>query len=326
MTSASTASYALGDLVARPGSQVRGNCLVSLGASSVSLPVAITHGSAPGPVLAVTAGIHGGEYVPVVAVRQFIRDLDPSRMQGTIVACLQSSPAAFQARSAFINPLDGQNLNRSFPGHPGGGPTARLAAWLWENLIARADYYIDCHCGDLPEALDPFTSVSLGPDGLISDRSRALADCFDVARLIVSNMTGDTVGEAARAGIPAALVEVGGEGRWSQREADVQRRGLRRAASVAGILPAEEGPRPHLPVFEDAADVLSDRPGLWFPEIAIGTFVARGTRLGRLEDAFGDAVQQILAPAAGVLSYGLSSLAAAEGDLLASIARPVPGN
>lgn len=322
MTSAG--SYVLGDLLVRPGSQVRGNCLVSLGTSTVSLPVAITHGSASGPVLAVTAGIHGAEYVPIVAVRQFIRDLDATQMRGTIVACLQSSPAAFEERSAFVNPLDGQNLNRSFPGHPAGGPTARLAAWLWENLLARADYYVDCHCGDLPEALDPFTSVSPGPDGVVSERSRALADCFDVARLIVNRTAGSTIGEAALAGIPAALVEVGGEGRWSQEEADIQRRGLRRVAAMAGILPAEEGPRPHLPIFEDAADVLSDRPGLWFPEVATGTFVARGTRLGRLEDAFGDAVQEILAPAAGVLSYGLSSLAAAEGDLLASIARPVP--
>ena len=113
MTSA--VSYTLGDLLVRPGSQVRGNCLVSLGTRTVSLPVAITHGSAAGPVLAVTAGIHGAEYVPIVAVRQFIRDLDPTQMRGTIVACLQSSPAAFQERSAFVNPLDGQNLNRSFP-------------------------------------------------------------------------------------------------------------------------------------------------------------------------------------------------------------------
>jgi uncharacterized protein len=321
----SAAPYALGDLLARPGSQVRGNCLVSLGTSTVSLPVAITHGSAPGPVLAVTAGIHGAEYVPIVAVRQFINDLDPTQMRGTIVACLQSSPAAFQERSAFVNPLDGQNLNRCFPGHPGGGPTARLAAWLWENLLARADYYVDCHCGDLPETLDPFTSVSPGPDGAVSERSRALADCFDVARLIVNRTAGSTIREAALAGIPAALVEVGGEGRWSQEEADIQRRGLHRVAALAGILPAEEAPRPHLPIFEDAADVLSDRPGLWFPEVAVGTFVARGARLGRLEDALGAAVQEILAPAAGVLSYGLSSLAAAEGDLLASIARPVPG-
>src|SRR5215469_3820183 len=257
-----TAAYALGDLLADAESQVRGHCLVSLGTSTVSLPVAITHGSASGPVLAVTAGIHGGEYVPIVAVRQFIRDLDPARMRGTVLACLLSSPAAFEERSAFVNPLDGRNLNRSFPGDPRGGPTARLAAWLWENLLARADYYVDCHCGDLPEALDPFTGVSPGPDGVIGERSRALAECFDVARLIVGRTEGSAVSEAALAGIPAALIEVGGGGHWTQEEVDVQATGLRRVAQVAGIQPAGTQARPHLPLFEDAADVLSDRPGL----------------------------------------------------------------
>ena len=317
-------SYALGDLLAQAGSQVRGNCQVGLGSATISVPVVITHGSMPGPVLAITAGIHGGEYVPIVAVRQFVRDLDPLQMQGTIVACLQSSPVAFHQRSAFVNPLDGKNLNRSFPGDPLGGPTARLAAWLWENVLARADYYIDCHCGDLPEALDAFTGASPGPDGVLSEQARALADCFDVPRLIVDRLEGSTIRAAALAGIPAALIEVGGQGRWSQEEADVQRSGLHRAAALAGIVPAKEGPRPHLPIFEDAADVLSERPGLWFPETPVGTSVAQGTRLGRLEDAFGEEVQEILAPVTGVLIYGLSSLAAAEGDLLASIARPVP--
>ena len=91
-----------------------------------------------------------------------------------------------------------------------------------------------------------------------------------------------------------------------------------------GILPAEEGARPHLPLFEDAANVLSERAGLWYPEVAPGTLVAEGTRLGRLEDPLGEAVQEILAPTAGVLVFGLSSLAAVEGSLLALIARPLP--
>jgi uncharacterized protein len=178
-----------------------------------------------------------------VAVRQFIRDLDPAEMQGTIVACLLSSPVAFRERSAFINPLDGKNLNRSFPGDPNGGPTERLAAWLWENLLARADYYVDCHCGDLPEMLDPFTSVSAAADGAVNEQARAMAKCFDGARLIVSRTDGSSITEAAAAGIPAVLVEVGGEGRWSQAEADVQRAGLRRVSALAGILPGESAGR-----------------------------------------------------------------------------------
>ena len=91
-----------------------------------------------------------------------------------------------------------------------------------------------------------------------------------------------------------------------------------------GILPAEAGARPHLPLFEDAADMLSERSGLWYPEIPPGTLVAEGTRLGHLEDPLGEVVQEILAPTAGVLIYGLSSLAAVEGSLLAAIARPLP--
>ena len=317
--------YAVGDLEAQPGSQVRGYCVVSLGTSTVTLPVAITHGTEPGPVLAVTAGIHGGEYVPMVAVRQFIRDLDPTRMRGTVVACLQSSPVAFEQRSAFVNPLDGQNLNRSFPGDPLGGPTSRLAAWLWENLLTRADYYVDCHCGDLPEVLDSCAGVSAGPDGVVSAQASAVADCFDVARLIVDRTEGSTIFQAALAGVTAVLVEVGGQGRWTQAEADVQRHGLLRVAALAGILEADSRPRSHLPLFKDEADVLSDRHGLWFPELEVGTSVDEGDRLGRLEDAFGDTVWEVLSPAAGVLTFGLGSLAAAPGSLLASIARPLPG-
>ena len=315
--------YIVADLAAQPGSQVRGYCTVSLGTTAVSLPIVITHGTRPGPVLVVTAGIHGGEYVPMVAVRQFIRDLDPTRMRGTVVACLQSSPVAFAQRSAFVNPLDGQNLNRSFPGDPRGGPTARLAAWLWENLLARADYYVDCHCGDLPEALDSFAGVAAGPDGIVSELARAVADCFDVARLIVDRTEGSTIFQAALFGVAAALVEVGGQGSWTRAEADVQRQGLLRVAALAGIVDGESHQRPRLPLFEDAADVLCDRHGLWFPEVGVGTAIDQGTRLGRLEDALGDTVRDVLAPAAGVLTYGLASLAAVPGDLLASIARPL---
>ena len=315
--------YALGDLEAQPGSQVRGYCTVDLGTSAVALPIAITHGVEPGPVLAVTAGIHGGEYVPIIAVRQFIRELDPARMKGTVVACLQSSPVSFEQRLAFVNPLDGQNLNRSFRGDPSGGPTSRLAAWLWENLISPADYYVDCHCGDLPEALDSFAGVAPGPDGVLSEQGRAVADCFDVACIIEEQLEGSAIYQAARAGIATALVEIGGQGLWSQADADVQRQGLLRVAALAGILPGGGGTRPRLPIFEEAAGVLSDRHGLWFPEVHVGASVAEGTRLGRVEDALGDSVWEVLSPAAGVLTFGLSSLAAGPGDLLAYIARPV---
>jgi predicted deacylase len=106
----------------------------------------------------------------------------------------------------------------------------------------------------------------------------------------------------------AAVIGVGSVG--SMASWQLATRGLR----VVGILP----------LFEDAAVVHSDRPGLWFLEVAPGTPVAEGTRLGRIEDPLGDVEHEVLAPAAGVLMYGLGSLAAVEGSILASIVRPMP--
>lgn len=154
-----------------------------------------------------------------------------------------------------------------------------------------------------------------------------MANCFDVSRIILERTQGTAVYEAAAAGRAAVLVEVGGHGQWSQDEADVQRLGLRRVAALAGILPdAGEGVRAvDLPVFEDAADVRCERAGLWFPELAPGDEVAAGERIGRLEDPAGADVRGVVAPVAGVLAYGLGSLAATRGDLLASIVRRVSG-
>src|SRR4029077_6343248 len=100
------------------------------------LPVAIVHGARPGPRVSVTGGIPGAEYVSIAGLRQGVLRRDPSAVTGSLVAVLPASPAAFAARSIYVNPLDGVNLNRQFPGDPNGSPTQRLAHWLATEVIA----------------------------------------------------------------------------------------------------------------------------------------------------------------------------------------------
>jgi uncharacterized protein len=132
-------TFNLGTLEAEPGKTTSGYCEADLGTRTLPIPVAVVNGAEPGPVLAVTAGIHGGEYVPILAARRFLEALDPTALRGTVIVVLQASPLAFRERIAFVNPLDGENLNRSFPGDADGTPTQRLAGWLWENVISRGD-------------------------------------------------------------------------------------------------------------------------------------------------------------------------------------------
>lgn len=317
------APFTVGTITAEPGRTATGYARVDVGEQTLSLPIAIVHGAQSGPVLAVTAGIHGGEYVSMLAVRRFIRSLDPTSMTGTVVASLQSSPAAFRERIAFVNPLDGENLNRSFPGDPQGGPTERLAHWLWQNVVSRGDAYIDCHCGDLPESLAPFTGVVITGDREAEDRAFAIADRFPVPLTLTSTTAGSTFAAAAAAGIPAVLVEIGDRGLWTEEQVQQQLEGLLAAAAHLGITPGTSGddPAPH-PVFEGAASIISEHEGLWFPALRPGDPVAAGGTIGVVEDAFGDTIATITSPVGAVYLYGLTSLAIRVGDFVAALIRP----
>src|SRR6184192_1329849 len=88
--------------------------------AGLELPCFEAVGASDGPHLCLLAGIHGGEYSSVAAVVRFMRALDTSQLSGRITAVPVVSLTSFRARSAFVVPEDGKNLNRCFPGDPGG--------------------------------------------------------------------------------------------------------------------------------------------------------------------------------------------------------------
>ncbi|HEY9270553.1 MAG TPA: succinylglutamate desuccinylase/aspartoacylase family protein, partial [Achromobacter sp.] len=110
-----------------------------------------------GPRVLLMAGNHGDEYEGEVALSRLIRRLEPARMRGEVtILPLANLPAVMAARRR--SPLDNGNLNRAFPGVPGGTPTERLAHFLEHELFPRHDVVFDIHSGGtsmahLPTAL-----------------------------------------------------------------------------------------------------------------------------------------------------------------------------
>ena len=66
MSTQAQADIALGSIVAAPGTRATGFVPVDVGEGrTVELPIVIVNGAMPGPRVAVTAGIHGAEYVSI---------------------------------------------------------------------------------------------------------------------------------------------------------------------------------------------------------------------------------------------------------------------
>jgi predicted deacylase len=312
----------IGPLVANAGSRVDGLISVDLGdGQRVDLPVTVIHGAMAGPRVSVTAGIHGAEYVSIAALREVVLGLDPASLHGSIVAVLTANPAAFAARSIYVNPMDGTNLNRVFPGRTVGSPTERLAHWITDHVIAGSDVFVDMHCGDMNEALVSFTGIEETGDVVVDDRSRALAEAYGLRYLLIGPSPGTTTTAAAALGIPAVLGEVGGQGRWPADDVALHAAGFRRLLRAAGVIDtAPAAPSFQTETLRTEAWMRASTTGYWHPAVGVGDRIEHATVVGEVRDAFGAVLEVPIAPVDGVVIFLVTSLAMNAGDPLLALA------
>src|SRR5580658_7364751 len=143
--------------------------------AGLEVPVIEVTGSGDGPLLTVIAGVHGCEYASMAGVRRWAASLAEHELAGRVRAVPVLNLPAFAARSPFVVPEDGKNLNRCFPGDPAGTLADRLAHDTFTKLITGSDAVIDAHCGDLVEALQPFALYEAGTG---EERARELATAY----------------------------------------------------------------------------------------------------------------------------------------------------
>lgn len=307
-------------LTAAPGERVTGHADVDLGGTSVRIPLILVNGTRMGPRFGVTAGIHGAEYVSIAALSRVAMALDPARMTGSLVAAPISNPAAFAARSVYVNALDGRNLNRIFPGDAAGLPGDRLVAWLLRTIIEPSDRYVDMHCGDMNEALASFSGWEEIGRPEVDTVARSMADAYGLDYVVFGTLPGSTTTAAATAGIAAVLGEVGGQGVWPPADVDRHAEGLVRALAAGGLLP-DVDPTPPTASRHLAHDtwLRSDVDGCFYPSVAVGSDVAAGQVVGEVRDIFGTVLRTVVAPLDGVVLFLVTSLAMNAGDPLLAI-------
>ncbi len=296
----------------------------TLDLAGLDVPVIELTGTGDGPRLTVLAGVHGCEYAPMAAVRQWTRSLAARELRGSVVAVPVLNLPAFRARSPFVIPQDGKNLNRCFPGDPAGTLADRLAHATFTQLITGSDALIDAHAGDLVEALEPFALYDTGP---AQARAREMATAYGVGYVIQQApgpdraVAGTTSAAAAQIGIPAIIAEAGGCGLVEQAAVDQHIRGLDRVLALLGMSDdgAAGSAEPLAPpsYLERFLWLHCAEEGWWEPAVQAGDAVSEGQLLGTVSSIDGARLlQTITAPADGVPIFVTSSPAVAADGLL----------
>ncbi|MCA1583815.1 MAG: M14 family metallopeptidase [Acidobacteria bacterium] len=325
---AAQAPFALGGVTAAPGTLQSGTLAVpaATGDQGTTIPFSIVHGARPGPVLALIAGTHGMEYVPIVALQRLRTALDPAALAGTVVMVHVANMPSFLGRTIYYSPADGKNLNRVFPGRTDGTLSERIADMLTREVIARATHVVDIHCGDGNESLRPYVYwITTGASDVAeTGRKLALASGFDhividrgrptdpAASLYLSNT-------AILRGKPALTVESGAMAIVDEPSiARIER-------AVAGWLRElgmrADGPPPvATPIWIDRSEVVtSGATGIFEPEVERGHYVLEGLRLGRVVDFHGNLLEEVRAPLAGIVLYVIGTPPISKGEPVAFI-------
>ncbi|MFN8484434.1 MAG: succinylglutamate desuccinylase/aspartoacylase family protein [Anaerolineae bacterium] len=303
-----------------PGQSAKTVLELTLAGVATKMPLFVFNGAYPGPTLVVTSGVHAAEYVAIHTTYRLARELDAAQLYGQVVIAPIVSMTSFAKRAIYLAPPDDKNLNRQFPGDPNGSYAQQLADWIFQNLIRRADAYIDLHGGDLNEALVPFSILRRTDSTDVYERSMALAQAFGLPNIIVSVVGGSTTSAAAEAGIPAVLAEVGGQGLWSAADCQEMYDGLQRAVAHLGVTraPAPPATAPAR-VLNEFVWMRASHDGLWYPAVNIGDTVVQGQQIGHIDDFLGNTVEVATSPVTGVVMFLVSTLAMNNGDPLLGI-------
>ncbi len=152
------AIFTVGSVKAARGQTATGAIEVPAGSdAAMSIPIAVAHGVKAGPVLALLAGAHGTEYASIIALEKLIAEIDAKELSGTVIILPLVNVPSFQKVVPHLNPTDGKNMNRMYPGKMDGTQTDRASYLITTQVVEQADHVIDFHGGDIDESLRPYS-------------------------------------------------------------------------------------------------------------------------------------------------------------------------
>ena len=308
----------IGGTSAPPSARVRGR--FSIGStliSTVEMPFTLINGVNDGPLLTVTAGVHGTEYTGIEATMRLAEIISAGELNGAVAIVHIVNTPGFQAKVPFICPIDGLNINRVFPGKSDGSMSHRIAYTLFSQLISKSDYFIDLHGGDIPEE-----HVDLAYYDIIGSKTDAVSEemarYFSTSYIQADVVPGSSETEACKLGIPAITSEAGELGKLEEHEVNVHVEGVLNVMRRFQLLNAPVVPT-NPRKLGDRRVIRSDKAGFLHAKAKCGETVGEGQDLAEIVNVYGDTVERVKSPISGVIIMAYPSPAVNSGDYLYAV-------
>jgi len=265
--------------------------------SSVNMPVHVVHGRKPGPVLLVSAAVHGDEINGVEIIRRLLANKSVNRIKGTLIAIPVVNVYGFVSKSRYLP--DRRDLNRSFPGSEKGSMAARLANVVMTEIIPHCTHIIDLHTGAVNRENLPQIRARLVNDPDLEK----LAQAFGVPVILNAELLEGSFRAAAHAnGIGVLLFEAGEALRFDEVAIRAGARGVLDVMSELGMRGKTRKQRKvEAMVANTSRWVRAGQSGILRSLVATGSRVEVDEVLAYISDPLGENNEQLISPVDGII-------------------------
>jgi predicted deacylase len=300
----------------------------------VMIPYTVIRGREDGSVLCITAGCHPTEYSGIDAAIRLTREIDPKELTGTLIVVPLVNVPGFYERT-YINPIDGKNLQGLYPGIPreNRGEAFQstmisdlMTSKIWNEIILKGNYVVDFHGGDLPETPLWYVAVPYTGNETVDKKSEGMALATGIKFISYPKTKprpGDLKTESAKIGKPSILFEVCTGGLLLEKESQAIFDGTLNVMRYLGMLDTKltiikeqpstiDGQKPVILTRQASVDFT--KRGLYYSKIEVGARVTKGEKVGELKNLDGDVIEEIFAPATGIVNMVIPNPVKLEGD------------
>lgn len=266
--------------------------------TQLSIPVEVIRGKEKGPVLFISAAIHGDELNGVEIVRQILKSSRIKKIKGTLIMIPVVNIFGFNHKSRYLP--DRRDLNRSFPGSEGGSLARRIAHIFMKEIVSNCSHGIDLHTAGLNRTNLPHVRASIDDESTLE-----LAKSFGVPVIINSKTRDGSLREAARKKKKTILLFEGGQA--LRFENDVIRLGVGGCFSVMrriGMLPLlGKGKKSEKEAYTAQSShwIRAPRSGAFRSRKKVGDKIEKGDLLAVIANPFGKEEEDVIATEEGIL-------------------------
>ncbi|MDD3505358.1 MAG: succinylglutamate desuccinylase/aspartoacylase family protein [Sulfurimonas sp.] len=281
------------------------------------LPIHVIRGKKDGPVVFISAAIHGDELNGIEIIRR-LRKLDIlKKIKGTILLVPIVNVYGIMTLSRYLP--DRRDLNRSFPGTPKGSLASRVAKIFFDEVVKKCNLGIDLHTASIHKSNLPQVRTNID-----NEYAFTLAKAFGAPVILHSELRdGSLRAVAQEEGIPILLYEAGEALRFDEASIRIGVHGIINVLRENGMLlkTAKKRDRKTSIITRNSQWIRSSESGMLRTIKALGDTVRKDEIIAFIDEPLGDNSFELRAPYDGVIIGKSEIPLVQEGDAIFHIAK-----